>query len=182
MQLLIAHQDPAARATIAKAFAEDGQRAGRDALDVVQSGDGHEALDLLLGDEPPRLAVLDLDLPGIDGAEICRLVRDFHLGGPPYIVMLAASAHADLFAVLEAGANDCIRMPAPVDEIHERVAAGMDLVRVPWEKGDRVVALEAMRAPESGKVGSAYFEKSEPSCPVASREAAADLESVIVPS
>ena len=180
MQLLIAHQDPAARAAIAKAFQVDGPRAGRDALDVVQSGDGQEALELLLGDEPPRLAVLDLDLPGIDGAEICRLVRDFHLGGPPYIVVLATSAHADLFAVLEAGANDCIRMPAPVAEIHERVAAGMDLVRVPWEKRDRVVTFDVVRTPESDTDGSAYFDESEPR-PGAPQEAAVGLESVLVP-
>ena len=110
MQLLIAHKDAAARAALARAIgvARDG------GLEVVESAVGTEALELLLEDDAPRLAVVDWDMPGLDGPELCRLVRDFHLGGPPYIVLLAAGPHhPDVESALEAGANDCIRTPAP---------------------------------------------------------------------
>ena len=54
MQLLIAHKDTAARAALAKAIAsgQDGD------LDVIESGEGMEALELLLQEHAPRLACL----------------------------------------------------------------------------------------------------------------------------
>jgi len=142
MQLLIAHKDAAARAALARAIV-----VGRDGdLEVVESAVGTEALELLLEDDAPRLAVVDWDLPGLDGPELCRLVRDFHLGGPPYIVLLAAGIHhPEIEAALEAGANDCIRTPAPAAEIRERVDAGRRFVEVPWERAARGAPLEALR-------------------------------------
>jgi len=133
MQLLIAHKDAAARAALARAIT-----GGRDGdLEVLESGVGLEAVELLLQDDAPRLAVVDWDLPGLDGPEFCRLVRDFHLGGPPYIVLLAGARHPDIEEGLEAGANDCIRTPAPAAEIRERVDAGRRFVEVPWERAER---------------------------------------------
>lgn len=142
MQLLIAHKDTAARAALAKAIAsgQDGD------LDVIESGEGMEALELLLQEHAPRLAVVDWDMPGLDGPELCRLVRDYHLDGPPYIVLLAAGRHPDIEAGFEAGANDCIRTPARAAEIRERVDAGWRFVRVPWERAARGATLEAVRS------------------------------------
>ena len=58
MQLLIAHKDATARAAIAEAIAGDD----RD-LHVVERDSGEGVLELLLGDSPPRLAVIDWDVP-----------------------------------------------------------------------------------------------------------------------
>src|SRR5665647_3018602 len=137
MQLLIAHKDSAARAALAKAIAsgQDGD------LDVIESGEGMEALELLLQEHAPRLAVVDWDMPGLDGPELCRLVRDYHLDGPPYIVLLAAGRHPDIEAGFEAGANDCIRTPARAAEIRDRVDAGWRFVQVPWERASHRGAL-----------------------------------------
>ena len=140
MQLFIAHKEAATRAALARAISDgwDGE------LEVIESGEGTEAVEVLLQDDAPRLAVVDWDLPGLDGPELCRLVRDFHLGGPPYIVLLAASRHADIEEGLEAGANDCIRTPARAAEIRDRVDAGRRFVQVPWERAGRGTSLEAM--------------------------------------
>jgi two-component system sensor histidine kinase/response regulator len=139
MQLLIAHRDTAVRAALTRAIADgwDGD------LDVIESGEGEAALELLLQEDSPRLAVVDWDLPGLDGPELCRLVRDFHLGGPPYVILLAAARHADVQTGLEAGANDCIRTPARATEIRERVDAGRRFIEVPWEQARRSVMLDA---------------------------------------
>jgi DNA-binding response OmpR family regulator len=144
MNVLIAHEVAAVRAALTRALADgwDGD------LEVVESGAGEEALELLLKDDAPRLAVVDWDLPGLDGLELCRLVRDFHLGGPPYVVLLAAASHADIALGLEAGANDCIRTPAPAAEIRERVDAGRRFIEVPWEQAKRGATLEAVRTHE----------------------------------
>jgi DNA-binding response OmpR family regulator len=140
MQLLIAHKDARARAALAKATADGGDGD----LEVIESSEGTEALELLLQDDAPRLAVVDWDLPGLDGPELCRLVRDFHLAGPPYIVLLAAGSHPDIEAGLEAGANDCIRTPAGAAEIRARVDAGRRFVQIPWERAARGAVLEAV--------------------------------------
>lgn len=142
MQLLIAHKDATARAALATAIVggEDGD------FELIEFGDGTESVELLLQDDAPRLAVVDWDLPGVDGPELCRLVRDFHHDGPPYIVLLAAGRHADIEAGLEAGANDCIRTPARAAEIRERVDAGRRFVEVPWERAARGATLEAVRS------------------------------------
>ena len=195
MQLLIAHQDPAVRASITKAVQEYDQRDGRGVTEVLESADAQQVLDLLLAEEPPRLAVVDWDLPGLDGPELCRLVRDFRLGGPPYIVVLAASGHADVSVVLEAGANDFIRVPAPAAEIRERLAAGMNVVAVPRETRDRAAMLEAVLTQDSEADGSACFDaldsldspdsldaldSPDSPRPAASRTAAAELTAVLV--
>lgn len=144
MQLLIAHKAAAVRAALARAIDADGD----DGFEIIESAEGMQALEILLQDDAPRLAVVDWDLPELDGPELCRLVRDFHLGGPPYVVLLAAAEHADIEEGLGAGANDCIRMPAPAAEIRERVVAGRRFIEVPWEQAERGEILEAIRTPD----------------------------------
>ena len=145
MQLLIAHRDIAVRGALAEALA-----CGRDErLEVIESDEGMEALELLLEEDAPRLAVVDWDMPGLDGPELCRLVRDFHLGGPPYIVRLADDSHPDIEPGLEAGANDCIRTPAQAAEIRDRVEAGWSFVKVPWERASRAAMLDAVCSPDA---------------------------------
>ena len=76
MRVLIAHSSNAARAALADAIPPDD----REPLELVSCAEGHEALDVLLGEDAPDLAVIDWDLPGIEGPEMCRLVRDFKHG------------------------------------------------------------------------------------------------------
>lgn len=140
MQLLIAHKDAASRAALARAITGDDDSV----FEVVECSEGGEALELLLADDSPRLAVVEWDLPGIDGPELCRLVRAFHLGGPPYMVLLAGAGHPDVGEGLGAGANDCIRTPAPASEIRERVNAGRRFVEMPWGHAVRDVGLRAV--------------------------------------
>jgi CheY-like chemotaxis protein len=142
MQVLIAHRDAAVRASLTKAIT-----GGLDSdLDVVERDRGTAALELLLQEKAPRLAVVDWDMPGLDGPELCRIVRDFHLGGPPYVVLLASADHPNVEEGLLAGANDCIRTPARASEIKERVEAGRSFIEVPWECASRNLGLEAVIA------------------------------------
>lgn len=139
MQLLIAHKDATARAAIAKAIASDD----RD-LHVVESDSGKGVLELLLGDSPPRLAVIDWDVPGIDGAEICRIARDYSTDNPPYVVLLASSRHPDVDEAFKAGASDCIRTPARASDIRDRVDVGRCLVQISGERATGAVSLQAV--------------------------------------
>ncbi len=118
MELLIAHADTATRRVVARlaGLVDEG-------LECIECGDGHEALELLLAEDAPQLAVVDGDLPGLDGLELCRLACQFHEGAPPYIILLAGAGH-DVAAGLDAGASDCMRAPIDGDELRARIDAG----------------------------------------------------------
>ena len=132
MDVLIAHGSVGSRRGLVQILAGQG-------YEVIEVGDGPAALEALLESDSPRLAVLDWDLPGIDGAEICRLVRRYRLAGPPYLVLLAAGRdRTEITAGLEAGANDCLRTPVSGTELRTRIDAGRRFVQLPWERADRL--------------------------------------------
>jgi len=145
MQLLIAHKDATARAALTRAIAGGEDRD----LHVIESDSGEEVLELLLEDRAPRLAVIDWDLPGIDGPEICRLARDYSTDSPPYVVLLAGSRHPDVDEGLEAGASDCLRTPARASDIRDRVDVGRCLVQISGERAAGAVTLEAVLSPDT---------------------------------
>ena len=142
MRVLIAHRSSTSRAALADAVPRDGQTAP----EIIESADGHEALEMLLGEDPPALAVVDWDLPAVDGPELCRLVRDFHLSSPPYIVVLAGNAHSDTYDAFGAGADDCVRTPAPSAAIRERLEAGVLAVRERQPDDDRASVRATLEA------------------------------------
>lgn len=121
MRVLIAHTDEASRINLAGSVSRvDGWP-----LDLVQVSEGSDALDLLLHDDPPEVALIDWDLSGIEGPEMCRLVRDFHHGRDTWIVVLAGPAHEDTADAWRAGARDCVATPASASAIAEAVAKGL---------------------------------------------------------
>jgi DNA-binding response OmpR family regulator len=123
MQVLIAHGDARARA----AFAQVAARVAAHGLEVVECADGQEALELLLATGGPRLAVVDWDLPRLDGLEICRLVSQFDDPAAPYVILLADPTQS-LAEGLDAGAGDCVHTPVDAEELRARIAAGRRLV------------------------------------------------------
>src|SRR5688572_10844620 len=97
--------------------------------DVVAARSGTEAWALLQREDGPSLAVLDCNMPGLDGTEVCRKVR---LAGRSdvYILMLTGRSDiGDLVAGMEAGANDYLRKPADMQELCARMRAGERMLR-----------------------------------------------------
>ena len=126
MDVLVAHGTEAARRELSSLL-------GAREVQTVEAGDGARALEILLRSEPPRLALVDWDLPGLEGPELCRIMRDFHLGHPPYIILVTpAGAERDVTAGLLAGANDFVFMPADAADLLTRVDYGLRLVELPW--------------------------------------------------
>jgi two-component system cell cycle response regulator len=126
MDVLIAHGTEGSRRSLA---------ASLQALDLQlrEAADGPEALEALLADQPPRVAIVDWDLPRIEGPELCRLVRDFHIVDPPFIMLLAGSAHhEEVQRGLTAGAHDCVRTPVTSTELQARVEMARRVVELPW--------------------------------------------------
>jgi DNA-binding response OmpR family regulator len=87
---------------------------------VIVSGDGAEAL-RLAHERRPDLVVLDLGLPGLDGLEVTRRLRQE--GTIPIIMLTARVEESDRLAGLELGADDYISKPFSPRELVARVRA-----------------------------------------------------------
>jgi DNA-binding response OmpR family regulator len=86
--------------------------------DVVEAGDGETALEIF-SEEAADLVVLDLMLPGIDGLEVCRRLREE--GDVPVIMLTALGAEEERVAGLEQGADDYVAKPFSPRELALRV-------------------------------------------------------------
>ncbi len=93
---------------------------------VVAAGDGKNAL-VAARRERPDLIVLDLNLPGIDGLEVCRALR--RESDVPIIMLTARVGEADRLIGLELGADDYITKPFSPRELVARVRAVLRRVR-----------------------------------------------------
>ena len=86
--------------------------------DVLEAGDGQGAL-TVMRDKPAELVVLDLMMPGIDGLEVCRRLRQ--TGNVPIIMLTALGTEQDRVAGLEIGADDYVTKPFSPRELVLRV-------------------------------------------------------------
>lgn len=93
------------------------ERAG---FDVAHALTGSAALQML-EETPPNLVVLDLNLPDIDGLEVCRRIRA--LSQVPIIMVTARDDDIDKIVGLEVGADDYLTKPFNVRELVARVKA-----------------------------------------------------------
>jgi DNA-binding response OmpR family regulator len=104
-------------ARIVKLVRDYLERAG---FDVLDARDGEAAL-TVARIEQPDLIVLDLMLPGVDGLDICRRLRQE--SGVPIIMLTARVEEADRIVGLELGADDYVTKPFSPRELVARVRA-----------------------------------------------------------
>lgn len=102
----------------------------RDGYKVLTAYDGVEAL-RLAGESHPDLIVLDLMLPGMDGLEVCRTIREE--SDVPIIMLTARTTDQDKLTGLSLGADDYVTKPFSPRELAARVRAV--LRRIPGERG-----------------------------------------------
>ncbi|HEY8645891.1 MAG TPA: response regulator transcription factor [Gaiellaceae bacterium] len=100
---------------------------------VTCAASGEEALDTFASDEP-ELIVLDLMLPGLNGFEVCRIVRE--RSSCPIIMLTAKGAEEDKVQGLRLGADDYVTKPFSAQELLARVEAVLRRARPP-EGSDR---------------------------------------------
>lgn len=82
---------------------------------------GEEALDVILGETPPDLVLLDIQMPGIDGYEVCRRIRGNDATAMLPVIMVTASGNEEKVSALEAGADDFVSRPFDHAELLARV-------------------------------------------------------------
>ena len=132
------------------------ERGGEMDVEIVNTGAA--ALKCVM-EEPPGLVLLDLNLPFIDGLEVCRLLR----GRPssaaiPIIMVTARTGESDRVSGLELGADDYVTKPFSLRELVARVRA---VLRRPppvsgndrnlgYERGRLAIDFEAVSVRVSG--------------------------------
>jgi diguanylate cyclase (GGDEF)-like protein len=94
-------------------------------FEPIQRYDGISALDCLLESDPPRLALLDWSMPGMDGLDICRAIRGASDRPYTYILLITGNSGRDqIVAGLKAGADDYLIKPYDPEELEARLKAG----------------------------------------------------------
>jgi two-component system, OmpR family, alkaline phosphatase synthesis response regulator PhoP len=95
----------------------------KEGFNVIGAGDGESGLSLAAA-EKPDLIVIDLMLPGMDGLEVCRLLRKGSgTAGIPIIMLTAKTSESDRVVGLELGADDYVTKPFSPRELGARVKA-----------------------------------------------------------
>ena len=118
LRVLVAEDDRVSRAILKLNLEKWG-------YEVVVCTDGRQAWDELQKPEAPRMAILDWMMPGMDGIQVCRAVRERTLEPYVYILLLTAkSLKEDLLTGLDAGADDYLTKPVDTQELELRLRAG----------------------------------------------------------
>ncbi|MBT4908330.1 MAG: response regulator [Rhodospirillaceae bacterium] len=113
--ILVVDDDPEIRDLLARFLDKHG-------LETVTAPDGERAL-RTVRDRNPDLVVLDLMLPGEDGFEICKKIRQ--ISNVPVIMLTALAEDTDRIVGLELGADDYVTKPFNPRELLARIRAVM---------------------------------------------------------
>ncbi len=130
MKVLVADDSATIRALLRSSL----KRWGFDA--IVEASNGEEAWAHLLAQDAPSLALIDWEMPGVDGVELCRRVRAREEQGSAYTYVLLLTARGgrhDLVAGMEAGADDYVVKPFDEHELRVRMRAGRRIVELQAE-------------------------------------------------
>jgi two-component system response regulator MprA len=114
VRILVVEDDRSVREAVRRALVIDG-------YEVVLAEDGFEAVSAIES-RAPDCVVLDIGLPGIDGLEVCRRVRQSG-NRVPILILTARDAVADRIDGLDAGADDYLVKPFDVGELKARLRA-----------------------------------------------------------
>lgn len=94
---------------------------------VLTAQDGQTAMELVVS-EDPDLVILDVRMPGMDGYEVCRLIREFST--VPIIMLTAMAEDTDKVKGLDIGADDYVTKPFSAEELIARVRAVLRRVEI----------------------------------------------------
>ena len=122
MRILIADDDEVSRCKLEALLSKWG-------YEVISVEDGMSAWEALQQEDAPRLTILDWMMPGMDGSEICRQLRQSRKGAYVYVLLLTSKVgKEDIVAGMEAGADDYLSKPFDAQELKVRLRAGKRIV------------------------------------------------------
>ena len=136
MRALVADDDRTTTVVLARALESCG-------VEVVVARDGAEAWEILQSGGGIALTILDWMMPGSDGPEICRRIRQDESLAHMYVLLVTArDARSDLIAGLDAGADDYLIKPFDAEELRARIHVGLRVLKLQERLADRVAELQ----------------------------------------
>jgi DNA-binding response OmpR family regulator len=140
MRALVADDDPVAATLISQALLAWG-------FDVVVAHDGHTAWEHITSDPGPSIAVLDWEMPGLDGPAICRRLRSEPSRAHLYVLLITVrGGRHDIVTGLGAGADDYVVKPVDLNELRARIQVGERVVTLQNRLTEKVNQLESSLA------------------------------------
>jgi DNA-binding response OmpR family regulator len=116
-------------------------------FEVIAVENGEGALQVLEGENPPSLVILDWSMPKMDGVEVCRRVRSRKDQPFTYLMLLTARADVDeINTAFEAGVDDYVTKPFDADELRARLKVARRVVTLERALAARTAELQATEA------------------------------------
>lgn len=136
-RVLVADDERATRMALVYGLEKHG-------IEVVSVTDGLAARDVLLGEAPPMVVLLDWNMPGMTGPELCLWVRTQPQLAACYLILITArDTTEDMLAGMAAGADDYVRKPFHLEEVVARVNAGRRVASLQANLAARLAELES---------------------------------------
>lgn len=114
IKILLVEDDQSVRESLKENLSIEG-------YEVLTADDGLSGL-VLFEEAFPDLVILDVMMPGLDGLEVCRKIREFKRG-TPVIMLTAKCGEVDKVVGLEVGADDYLTKPFAIRELQARIRA-----------------------------------------------------------
>jgi phosphoserine phosphatase RsbU/P len=136
LQVLVADDEAVSRTIVGAMLKKAG-------YPVIYATDGEHAWRTLDSADPPALALLDWEMPGLQGPDVVKRIRGKQAQTPTYVILLTSrDSSADIVEGLRAGADDYVTKPANEDELIARVSVGARVVQLQAALAERVRSLE----------------------------------------
>ncbi|MDY0376630.1 MAG: response regulator [Desulfobacterium sp.] len=124
MKILIAEDDLTSRVVLESLLTKWG-------YEVTVTDNGQQAYNVFQEDDPPSIALLDWEMPHLDGAALCKRLRQQKQKRPIYLILLTSRQEGKYITQgLLAGADDYVSKPYDNNELKARVEVGKRMVEL----------------------------------------------------
>jgi len=109
----------------------------------ILAKDGQEALEILLTPNAPQIALLDWEMPRLDGLHVSKAVRTLPATQSCYIIMMTGRENpSDMLAAFASGVDDFVLKPLDGDQLLARLKCGARVARSHEQCARRISELE----------------------------------------
>jgi len=135
-RVLVAEDNESSRTSLVRLLERHG-------YEVAVANDGQSAIDILLAPNPPQIALIDWEMPRLDGIHVCWAVRSIPANPYTYIVMVTAKTEAaDALAAFAAGVDDFLSKPIDSLQLLARLRCGERVLGMEKRCGERIAELK----------------------------------------
>ena len=134
--MLVAEDNESSRTSLVRLLERHG-------YEVAVANDGQAAIDILLAPNPPQIALIDWEMPRLDGIHVCWAVRSIPANPYTYIVMVTAKTEAaDALAAFAAGVDDFLSKPIDSLQLLARLRCGERVLGMEKRCAERISELK----------------------------------------